>query len=54
MVVVGLPCYQLPQQLLHHAQITRLFGQHGLVVDQFVVLRVQVYQFGLNGQGIFV
>ena len=53
-VVVRLAGDDLAQQLFHHFLVAGLFGQHGLVIEQIVVLRCQGDQTTLQLIGVLV
>ena len=53
-VVVGLARDHLAQQLFHGVGLASLFGEHGLVVDQFRIVRSYGHQFCLHFVGFLV
>ncbi|MNT49246.1 hypothetical protein D3C72_1860850 [compost metagenome] len=54
MVVLRLLGNHLPQQLLHSLRVTRFFGQHGLVIHQFGVIRCERHKLALDLVGFLV
>lgn len=53
-VVVGLARDHLAQQLFHGFGLVSLFGEHGLVADQFRIVRSYGHQFRLHFVGFLV